>query len=120
MIDILFKDLVYGVRIISSAQNSLGEPNYSNSTFIGSASSTGPFSPYAAARIEGYRARTQYRDSNLRKVNETIIYVKTGIFAEGDRMYKSDGTYLGIVIGINEAVLTSVGFDHFELIVENP
>ena len=123
MRDNQFIHQIYAVRYIKNGVNSFGEPNYSGSTFLGAGSSSSASTVYIPARVEGYDAIVQYRESNLRSVNKTIIYVQPAYnrFQIHDEVYLSNGIKIGILSGINEAIKgTTTDVDHYELIVENP
>lgn len=117
MLDSLFWDKITVNRSSAVSSNSFGEPNYTSTAIYTN----------IPARVEGQNANTQYRKSNERGVNFTIIYVpKTyTIFLQDEIIHTQHAgatiaVTLGLVVGINEALAPDGTTDHLEVIIENP
>ncbi len=118
MINSQFIHKIMIVRWAQTSANSLGEPIASSSTPSG-------LQGAIPAWIHEYNDTTEYRGSNLRKKNSTLIYVHPDyVLALADDVYKtsiSAANYLGRVVGINPAVKGLSGaIDHYEVMIENP
>lgn len=117
MLSNLFIHKIQIIRFASTGQDDLGEFT-SSSRFLSTP-------PYIPARIESNKAKEEYRDSNGRPINTTLIYIPIQyILQVNDDIYdKTAGAnvYIGKVIGVNPALraFTTV-LDHYEIIVENP
>lgn len=118
------------IRFIQTSQNTLGEPNGSSSGFTYSSSSGATPVNEIPARIEEYEEKTQYRESNIRVSNSTLIYLPPQyLLQDKDWIYwgskhkvgTSINDYIGIVSGINPAYRGNTNtLDHWEVIIENP
>ena len=115
MLSSLFIHNIYVVREVNPTQGSLGNPAWSHSSVPGD-NLTIP------CRIEEYKDTVQYRESNLRDKNSTIIYIPSQYhLVLHDAVYNAHtGQYLGLVSGIDTALGAGSSIDHYEISVENP
>lgn len=117
MLSSLFIHKIQAVRWNRTGQDSLGENTASSSPLSNS--------PYIPARIESWDAKEEYRDSNGRPINKTLIYVPPQYILEvEDDIYNRTGginEYIGKVIGVNPGMKAhSTDIDHYEVMIENP
>jgi hypothetical protein len=125
MIDSLYIHKIAALRFSKGSTNSLGEPVYSSSVYMSSNDSTSTSQTTIPCRIEEYNEETEYRKSNLRLKNTTIIYIAPQYYLElADIIYDcTSGTsvYIGRIAAINNAVKAmSTDLDHYEIYIENP
>lgn len=131
MLDKLFIHKIIAIRYINPTANDMGEYLSSSSVAICSGSSTASGNYFIPCRIEYEGDILQYRESNLRDVNKTIIYIPPQYHLQqhdhiivniqsiggNETGYKE----LGIVSGVNTAYKGfSTDIDHYEIIIENP
>lgn len=111
MLDKLYIHKIQVKRSLESNQNGLGEFNKTTSVVYTD----------IPARVEEYNEKTQYRKSNTRMVNSTIIYIdpQYEIYLK-DEIVGDYGHSFGIVSGINPALGPDGSVDHNEVIIENP
>jgi hypothetical protein len=114
----LFIHKIQVLRFAQSGQDNLGQITVSSSAF--------PSLPYIPARIESWDAKEEYRDSQGRIVNRTLIYTPIGypiLQVEDDVYDKTNGqnVWIGRVVGVNPALKAfTTTLDHYEIIIEKP